>query len=396
MTTIQYEPEQIDLRIFNLFEDDHFVDVEVLTKILHGLQKIVIDIAKDELNILPSGKIPKEKKQLFSVRCGIPRSGSYELSVVFGHNNSYSYESDLITTKVGEKIKQCFYSLGIEGEKNMFLLITNPILRKRVYSNFQTIIPPLGERWQLEISGKKYDRKIQLNNKAIQKLKQLQEDDKILTEEVTTLQVVTGHLVKMDFESRCITLKYPPTQTKLKCYYTDKIEMELFQNRRELLQITGNITYGEQNREIPKKITDVNNIQFLDLSDFLLTSFPYKGGQLIFKKPLTLSPKLTESCQFMTLQYPKLGIDVIAQTRKELEEELSAEIETQWEYCAKQPDEKLGKEFIKQKNNLLASIEEKISTKIETQLEHCAKQPDEERKQEYNKQEIYLHTNNEE
>jgi hypothetical protein len=152
-------------------------------------------------------------------------------------------------------------------------------------------------------------------------------------------------------------LKYPPTKTELECYYTNEFETELFNNRRELLQITGNVTY-EQDRETPKKIIDVKDIQFLNLSDFILTSFQYEGTKLKFKKPLVLSPQLTESCQFMTLQDSELGIDVIAQTREELWEELSAEIETQWKYCAKQPDEKLGKEFIKQKNNLPAIIEE--------------------------------------
>jgi hypothetical protein len=209
----------------------------------------------------------------------------------------------------------------------------------------------------LEVSGERYDQKIILNSQTIKRLKQFQEEEKTLTLEVTALQTVTGHLVKMDFESRCITLKYPPTKTELKCYYTDELEVELFQNRRELLQVTDNVTY-RKDRETPKKITNVTDIQFLDLSDFILISFQYEGTKLKFKKPLVLSPKLTESCQFMMLQEPELGIDVIAQTRKELWEELSAEIEVQWEHCAKQPDEKLGKEFIKQKNNLLAIVEE--------------------------------------
>ncbi|MDR0338142.1 MAG: hypothetical protein LBI18_13740, partial [Planctomycetaceae bacterium] len=354
MTTIQYEPEQIELRIFNLSEDDHFVDIGILTKILQGLQKIVIDMAKDELRISPSDKIPKKIEKLFSVRCGIPKAGSYKIPTEFGHNDAYLCENNVreAIARIGEKMKQCFYSLGIEGEKNMFSTIVDPILRNRVCSNFRTVIPQVGAKWQLEISGKRYDRKIQLNNKTIQQLKRFQEE---LTLETPALQTVTGHLVKMDFESRCITLKYPPTKTELKCYYTEEIEMELFQNRRELLQITGNITY-EQDRETPKKITDVKDIQFVDLSDFVLTSFQYDGTKLNFKKPLILSPQLTESYQFMTLQDTELGIDVIAQTREELWEELSAEIETQWEHCVKQPDEKLGKEFIKQKNNLLTII----------------------------------------
>ena len=61
-----------------------------------------------------------------------------------------------------------------------------------------------------------------------------------------SLRTVTGYLVKMDFESRCITLKYPTTNTELACYYTDSLEVELFENRRELVQVTGNVTYDCQ------------------------------------------------------------------------------------------------------------------------------------------------------
>ncbi|GHT22523.1 hypothetical protein FACS189419_05200 [Planctomycetales bacterium] len=74
------------------------------------------------------------------------------------------------------------------------------------------------------------------------------------------------------------------------------------------------------------------------------------------KEPLILAPKLTESRQYLTLQKLDWGIDVIAQTRDELLEELKAELRYLWNHCVELPDEQLGKTMREQKRNLLAVI----------------------------------------
>jgi hypothetical protein len=160
----------------------------------------------------------------------------------------------------------------------------------------------------------------------------------------------------MEFDERRIVLQYPPTGTELNCYYNDDLEVELFENRRELLQVTGNVTYAED-RETPQKLADVDNIQFLDLSDFVIDSFFVDEREILLATPLVLTPALTESCQFMTLENADLGIDVLAQTRDELLEELLGELAMLWEQ-SQMPDAELGETFQKQKKNLLAVIKE--------------------------------------
>jgi hypothetical protein len=105
-------------------------------------------------------------------------------------------------------------------------------------------------------------------------------------------------------------------------------------------------------------VTKDEKVSFSDLSDFIVTSFSCGERELHFHVPLILSPQLTESRQFMTLQNSNLGIDVIAETREELWDELLAELRMLWNYCAVQPDETLGKQFRQQKKNLLAAIKE--------------------------------------
>lgn len=169
-------------------------------------------------------------------------------------------------------------------------------------------------------------------------------------------QTVTGYLVAIEFEERCLTLKYPPTGTEVKCYYSDEIESRLFENRKNLVQITGNVTY-ERDKETPKKITNIDDIQVLDLTEFTLETIPLDDStELLFEPPLVLTPKLTECKQYMTLENTDLGIDVIAQTRDELWEELVAEVRHLWQFCAQAPDEKLGPAFLINKKNLLQAI----------------------------------------
>jgi hypothetical protein len=167
----------------------------------------------------------------------------------------------------------------------------------------------------------------------------------------------TGYLIGIDSDVLCLTLRYPETSTEVKCYYSDEIDVEPFRGSKELIQVEGNRTYLEDN-ETPKEIAEVKGIRFLNLSDYVVKSFNCDGKKIRFKQPLVLTPQLTESKQYTTIENPDLGIDVIGQTRAELWDELFTELEHKYEYFAQLPDERLCKDRIKHKYNLLAIIEE--------------------------------------
>ena len=353
----KFEPEQVGIRIFGQSDDEHSVSVDILTGILQGLQRAVYAIAKDEEQAhLTSSNLPKEFKQRYLIRCKIPQSGSYALPIEFGVDDRRFSECSTceFVNNVGDKLQACFHALSEETPAG-FNAIKTPLLRKQVLNAFRSILPKAGAKWQLGISGSRFSQELQYTGKTGKVLKRFV--DHHFSQENVTLQTVTGYLVAMDFDKRLIVLKYPSTETELECYYNDDLEVELFENRRELLQITGIVTY-QNDRETPKKIADVDDIQFLDLSDFTLDSFVADRKELYFHESLVLTPGLTESCQFMTLRDEKLGIDVIAQTREELYEELLGELQMLWTTCAMQDDVKLGEEFLKQKKHLLAAIKE--------------------------------------
>ena len=355
MSNVKYEPEKFDVRIFDQKGDGYFVDLETLTHILQGVQKAILVLAKDALRLPSTKAIPAKIKKTFSIRCSVPKPGSYVMPLEFGESNELFFEDSQLETPrfVADRFFDYLKAL-VSGDISEFNKITDVAIRRQLLVACRPMLPKLGAKWRVGISRPTSQHEVQFTPKTIHNLKRIQEQ--VLIPEEASLQTVTGYLVKMDFESRCITLKYPLTKTELECYYTDELEVELFENRRELLQVTGNVTY-ERDRETPKKIVDVEDIQFLDLSEFVLESFSLDDAEIDFIEPLVLAPSLTESSQFITLQNELLGIDVIAQTREELEEALLDDLKILWEQ-SQMPDSKLGKVFQEQKKNLLAATKE--------------------------------------
>ena len=355
MSNVNYEPEKFDVRIFDQKGDGHFVDLETLTHILQGIQKAIFVLARDELRLPSTKALPAKVKKAFSIRCAVPKPGSYSVPLEFGEYDALLSGDILLESPrlVADKFHKCLEALYVGNEK-AFTMIADTNNRKQFFSACRYMLPKAGVKWGVGFSRPQNPQEFQFTAKTVRTIKKIQES--VLTHEEARLQTVTGYLVKMDFVRRCITLEYPPTNTELHCYYTDDLEVELFENRRELLQVTGSVTY-ERDKETPKRIVNVDEIQFLDLSEFILESFSLGDTEIEFKEPLVLLPTLTESSQFITLQDEHIGIDVIAQTRAELVEELHADLKMLWEY-SQMPNDRLGKVFRARKEHFLAAIKE--------------------------------------
>jgi len=99
-----------------------------------------------------------------------------------------------------------------------------------------------------------------------------------------------------------------------------------------------------------------------DLSPFILKDFIYKNLTLSFKKPLTIKPNLDKSKKLICLEYPKLGIDVYASTRKKLEKELDMQILFLWR-CYALRNENMTTKAKELKQCLLKNIQEAVAAK---------------------------------
>jgi hypothetical protein len=169
------------------------------------------------------------------------------------------------------------------------------------------------------------------------------------------MMVITGRLVSIDFEKRKIIINHPVTKRNLECYYNEDVEDMLLENRRELVQITGNVTLNENDE--PKEITDVVSIQGVDLSMFEIDCVNHNDKRLRFKNPLKLTPVLDSSEQLYTVSYPKLYLEAFAYTRQEVIDDVKSTISCFWdEYVlTKEP---LSEDAISLKQNLIDMMTE--------------------------------------
>lgn len=77
--------------------------------------------------------------------------------------------------------------------------------------------------------------------------------------------------------------------------------------------------------------TSVEDMREVDLTPIYLDKIVYENVHLIFTNPIVLTPYLDEFKQLYCIEYPDLGIDIFASTRKELEDELVQQVRFLWE-----------------------------------------------------------------
>ena len=74
------------MRIFDLQGDEHFVGLETLTHVLHGVQRAIFVLVRDVLRLPSSKTLPAKIKKAFAIRCSVPKSGSYVIPLEFGES----------------------------------------------------------------------------------------------------------------------------------------------------------------------------------------------------------------------------------------------------------------------------------------------------------------------
>jgi accessory colonization factor AcfC len=169
-------------------------------------------------------------------------------------------------------------------------------------------------------------------------------------------QVVTGQLTNINFTHRVVTIFYPPTKREMECVYEDAVEELLIENRRGLIQVTGQVVLDDAGS--PKKIIDVNDIRELDLSPITVDTVKVGAGVLKAKQGVTLEPATDETQQLICVADAALGIDAFARTREALIHELNEQIGMLWQEYALADDDSLDGEAIKMKQSLLAAFSE--------------------------------------
>jgi len=327
------------------------VPIEILVRVLGGLQQIIYLLAtvEEKGTVKQRFKVPLEMQQRYALRASIPQPGSYTLPIVLNSGfNSHLGNYTAIMAKLED-----FFSSLIDSNFNQTQdIFPDSKLRNRALLESKRILPKAGENWSLGFS--RPDRpELNLTNGSTAYingwLNQESSEDTVMT--------VTGELIRIDFDKRTVVLKYPPTHQEIECFYLEELEDSMIENRRQLIQVTGQFTLDAEGH--PTKLTDVTRIEAVELSPIILREISWLDRKLICKNPLRLLPKMDEdTSQLFVVEEPNIRIHVFAYTRDDLIYEINEQIVMMWDEYAQASVEDLASDAQHLREQLLNQIEE--------------------------------------
>jgi len=346
-------PKEFAVELHNEAQPDSEVPFAILASVLDDMQQAfyLLALLHEGRDVRERACIPAEIERRYALRAAIPVEGSYVQPAIVGDVHSELFApTDLDTVySMFRTFSEAIAELAWDKLQG---IVRDRQMRRRILDRFRSMIPKPSTGWGLRLRYEN-NHTIEFDKRTYKEISQLIKRD---GGDAITTNIVTGKLVKIDFDAHEITLQYPPTQREFVCYYDESIEDRLIEQRRGLIQVTGSVTLDESDN--PKKITDVIDIVGVDLSPFLLHEFEYDDYTLRFRHPIEITPTLDDGYQVFCLEYTLLGIDVYASTREELDALLSEEIDVLWRNCAREDLSNLTLDARQLKDQLLDAIEE--------------------------------------
>lgn len=335
--------------------ENHEVPIDILVRVLAGLQQIVYLLAtvQEKRSVGQRFRVPMEMQQLYSLRASIPQSGSYTIPVVL--KPELDNQQLLLDNykKIIINLEGFFLSLNSFDFNQAQNIFPDSKLRNRALRETRKFLPKADELWQLGFSRSDSVRELKLTNQVIDRI------DNWLTQDTPedAVMTVTGELIRIDFDKRLVVLRYPPTHQEIECIYLEELEDSMIENRRQMIQVTGQFTLDADRH--PTKLTDVTRIEPVDLSPIVIREVPWDSKKLRLKVPLLLTPKMDEETQqIFFLEEPQIGLHVFGYTRDELIHEINEQILMMWiEYVNVNVDD-LALDARQLREKLVAKIEE--------------------------------------
>lgn len=351
------QPEAIaSIRLSNDDDGMHEVPADVLARSLAGMQQLVylIGTAQEQRTIGIRFRLTQEIQQRYSISCRIPQPGSYVMPISLG---SSSVDSSLFTNyaQLLSKIEKLFSAIYLGNSELLLDVFPDGKLRNRALREVRKLLPKPGEGWKFGFQQGNNAEILLAPDSAIATI------DRELTQNSPedTVMTVTGELIRIDFDKRTVVLRYPPTRTEIECVYVDELEETMIENRRELIQATGQFTLDDEGN--PAKLTNVTQLEPVDLSPISLKTVYWQEREFRFTRSLILQPKLDEeSSQLYVVENPDLTIHAYAQTREQLLQEIGDQIAFMWDTYAKESEDKLAPDALRLRQRLLKDFREVI------------------------------------
>ena len=264
-----------------------------------------------------SRRIPSDLKKKYMIQWGLPKSGSYVLTLF-----------PPTEQKIDAEIMEILTAVATDNLEKLKKLMPDSRFRSKLFEATLRFLPRIGESWQLKYTHKNHAAS--LDARSCQKLKawfaeslSAPQPDEVLT--------IKGELLRIDFEVKRVTVRYLPTHRSIDCYYLPEIEDSIVESRRELIEVTGRFILNHEGH--PDRLTEVSAIQPVDLSPMTLSQYIEQDQRkLTLSDPLILTPTLDEETkQFYIIRDAPLNIDVEATTREVLMQNLEDQLFFLWD-----------------------------------------------------------------
>ncbi|MDJ0707386.1 MAG: hypothetical protein QNJ46_29280 [Leptolyngbyaceae cyanobacterium MO_188.B28] len=269
------------IRLTNDADGVHEVPADILVRALSGMQQLVylIATAQEQKTIGVRFRLSQEIQQRYSLSCQIPQPGSYALPIALGTGDVdaslFTNYSDLLG-----KIEKLFSAIQNEAPDALFDSFPDGKIRNRALREVRKLLPKPGEGWKLGFQQGDRTEILLASDSAITVI------DRELAQDTPedTVMTVTGELIRIDFDKRTVVLRYLPTRKEIECVYVEELEETMIENRRALIQATGQFTLDDEGH--PSKLTDVTQLEPIDLSPIILKFVHWYGRDFRFRQPL--------------------------------------------------------------------------------------------------------------
>lgn len=333
----------------------HRISADELSQTLGALQDTIYLLAMEYENreVDVRARVPREIARRYVVECEVPQAGSYAVPFELGASQrDLLWATDLAA--VTQKFTDVLRAVASHGTRDLRSIIKDGARRRRVVSALLALLPKPGSNTRHFIEDLRPNApspSFEFSESHTISLRRFAQG----TPDRNLVQTVTGRLDRIDFAKRSVTIRLFGSNHPIVCSYEEGIEEMLLENRRGLIQVTGQVEWREED-DTPHSITDVIAISDLDLSPFEISRVDSDSVSLQFNEPLMLEPFLDESEQLICLQQADLGIDVFAQTRDQLWEEVREQIVMLWREYALEGDQVLTASALKLKQHLLEAM----------------------------------------
>lgn len=325
-------PDSIEFRILPS-DGGNEVPVGLLLQGLHGLQQLIhfSALSVEGRSVRQRVRVSSEIQQRYTLHCRPPEPGSFKVAGRVGDLRGSLVATGDVSAVMGLVHGFAHATLAADGPQ-LVRLVPDGRLRVKMLDCLRGMAPPPGAGYAYEFQNS-VGAPVRIDEVLSAQVEQVLRPPALRQ----SVRTVTGQLEAIAFSEHRLSLLYAPKGRTLECLYDESLEPMLFENRRDLIQVTGQVVEAEDGH--PRRIVEVSRIEDLDLSPFVVAEF---APGVVLHQPLRLEPFLSDDEQLLRLQYSELDIDVFAPTRTELLGELREQLAMLWSEYAREEDSALS------------------------------------------------------